>query len=92
MNDFSRNDPVPPASPARPETVGTLWSAANPRNSTGPGNPAGSAACQNEGCRKSAAPGEKLCEACDLERSLYRRDERWQDAVGRVARVESALR
>jgi hypothetical protein len=36
-----------------------------------PGNP-----CTNEGCHRQAAAGEALCDTCQLERTLYRRDER----------------
>jgi hypothetical protein len=32
--------------------------------------------CTNVGCRNAAPPGETLCESCEMERSLYRRDER----------------
>ena len=33
--------------------------------------------CQNEGCGRETAPGERLCESCAIERSLFRRDERF---------------
>ena len=36
-----------------------------------PGNP-----CTNEGCLREAAEDEVLCDTCQLERALYRRDER----------------
>lgn len=32
--------------------------------------------CANVPCRRPAGPGESLCEACAIERSLFRRDER----------------
>jgi len=32
--------------------------------------------CANEGCLRPAAPGESYCDTCQLERALYRRDER----------------
>jgi len=38
--------------------------------------------CANEGCARAASPGERFCEACDLERSLFQRDLR---AVRRAA-------
>ena len=43
---------------------------------------AGRIACANEGCPRAAQPGELLCETCALERSLFRRDERWNRAAG----------
>ncbi len=36
--------------------------------------------CQNEGCGREPSPGERLCESCAIERSLFRRDERRQTA------------
>ena len=30
--------------------------------------------CANEGCARVAPPGERFCEACDLDRSLFQRD------------------
>ena len=30
--------------------------------------------CANEGCPREAAVGERLCDACGLELSLFRRD------------------
>jgi hypothetical protein len=32
------------------------------------------APCANEGCPRPAAPGERFCETCDLDRSLFQRD------------------
>ena len=32
--------------------------------------------CVNEGCFRPPRPGERLCEECSLEWSLFRRDER----------------
>ena len=51
--------------------------------------------CANGDCRNPAAPGENLCEACEMERSLYRRDDRRgpRDAEpAAAARIESAPR
>jgi len=42
------------------------------------------APCDNEGCTRPAAPGERMCETCDLDRSLFQRDSR---AVRRAARA-----
>ena len=33
--------------------------------------------CCNEGCPRPAAPGDPYCEACSIERALFRRDERF---------------
>jgi hypothetical protein len=45
------------------------------------GNP-----CTNEGCLREAAGGEILCDTCQLERALYRRDERpWSSGRFRPA-------
>jgi len=30
--------------------------------------------CTNEGCRRPAQPGRNLCDTCDIEWGLYRRD------------------
>ncbi len=32
--------------------------------------------CGNDGCGREAAPGERFCEACGLEWTLFRRDTR----------------
>ena len=32
--------------------------------------------CLNEGCSRQPRPGERLCETCSLEWSLFRREER----------------
>jgi len=32
--------------------------------------------CANQGCPRPPRPGERLCEACELEWSLFRRDDR----------------
>ena len=32
--------------------------------------------CANEGCLRAAAPGERYCDTCQLERALFRRNER----------------
>ncbi len=32
--------------------------------------------CANEGCPRSAEPGERWCSTCGLERALYRREAR----------------
>jgi hypothetical protein len=32
--------------------------------------------CANEGCQRPAAPGERFCETCAVEWTLYRRDTR----------------
>jgi hypothetical protein len=51
--------------------------------------------CANGDCRNPAAPGESLCEACEMERSLYRRDDRRRprdSAPAAAARIESAPR
>lgn len=37
--------------------------------------------CETEGCRRPAAQGERLCESCGIERSLFRRDERPAAAI-----------
>jgi hypothetical protein len=31
-------------------------------------------ACANEGCARAAQPGRVLCDTCELEWTLYRRD------------------
>lgn len=36
--------------------------------------------CGNEGCRRPAARRESFCEACGIERSLFRRDERFESS------------
>jgi hypothetical protein len=33
--------------------------------------------CRNEACSRPAEPGELWCSECGLERSLYRRDDRF---------------
>ncbi len=30
--------------------------------------------CANEGCLRPAPPGERFCETCELDRSLFQRD------------------
>ncbi len=32
--------------------------------------------CANEGCRRAAQTGDRYCETCAIERSLYRRHDR----------------
>ncbi len=36
--------------------------------------------CDNGDCGRKAQPGERLCESCAIERSLFRRDERFGSA------------
>jgi hypothetical protein len=51
--------------------------------------------CSNGDCGNPAAAGENLCEACEMERLLYRRDDRRgpRDAApAAAARIESAPR
>lgn len=42
--------------------------------------------CANEACPRPAEAGEAYCDACGLERSLYRRDSRH---AGQPSRPES---
>jgi hypothetical protein len=39
-------------------------------------DPDASRLCGNDGCFREPHPGERLCEECSLEFSLFRRDER----------------
>jgi hypothetical protein len=32
--------------------------------------------CASEGCRRPAEPGDRFCETCSIEWTLYRRDAR----------------
>ena len=45
--------------------------------------------CGNPGCDRGAAPGSRLCETCELEWALYRRDLREGDREKESLAVES---
>jgi hypothetical protein len=36
--------------------------------------------CASEGCRRPIEPGERFCEACSIEWTLYQRETRESDA------------
>ena len=49
----------------------------------------GNGTCANPGCGRVAESGSEYCEACELERMLYRRDLRRGDREREGVAVES---